>query len=270
MSLWEAFLLGLIQAITEFLPISSDGHLELGKLLLRVKNADNLTFTIIVHGGTTLSIITVFWKDIVELLRGIFTPTWNDSKRFAVWVLISMVPVGIVGVFFKDEIEEIFLRGKTESAMYVIVGACLLANGFILLLNHLPERAEQPISGKVALWMGLAQAVAVLPGISRSGCTLTTARLLGVRPAEAARFSFLMVVPPILGMMLLETKDLLEAPSQALAIGTTPLILGFLTSFLIGIVACRFLLVLVRKQQLYVFGYYCLAIGFWCLWMSQQ
>ncbi len=262
MTVIEAILLGIIQGITEFLPISSDGHLELGKALLGIQSADNLMFVVLVHGATVLSIIILFWKDIFFLLKQLFRFRVNEHTRYIAKLAISMIPVGLVGVFLEDYVAALF-GGKV-----ILVGILLIINGFILLASN--WRVKEYTNGKVsfsdALLIGIAQSVAVLPGISRSTCTISTALMLGVERTEAARFSLLMVIVPILGATMLKAKDLFEATgsaSAATASGETalPYVVGFLAAFLTGLLACRWLVILVKRGKFSYFAYYCFAVG---------
>jgi len=252
----EALILGIIQGITEFLPISSDGHLELGKVLLDIKNADNLTFAIVVHMATSLSTVAVFRQDIWQLLRGLFAFKWNEETKYCLLIVASMVPVGIVGVFFKDDVEALF-NGNLS-----LIGVSLLFTGALLLLTHILPGGNRKVGLLDAILMGIGQSLAVLPGLSRSGTTISTALLLKVDRYQAARFSFLMVIAPILGAGLLEAKDLYEMPAAERDIlGLKPLLVGFITSFVVGVLACRAMIRLVSKGKLWYFAIYCFAVG---------
>ncbi len=259
MTLFEAAILGIVQGITEFLPISSDGHLELGKALLNIQGADNLVFTILVHGATVLSIITVCRDDIAHLLRQLFRFTWNDDTRYIAKLFLSMIPVGLVGALLKDQVESLF-NGRVS-----LVGLLLIVNGFILLLSNLRLRPEQPdrqVSYLDALLIGIAQSFAVLPGISRSTCTITTALALGIEKAQAARFSLLMVIIPILGATALQIKDLVEAPAATATNNAyLPYIVGFLAAFASGLLACSWLIALVKRGKIAYFAIYCFVVG---------
>jgi undecaprenyl-diphosphatase len=259
-SLLEAILLGILQGISEFLPISSDGHLEIGKTVLGVQNADNLLFTIVVHVGTVLSSIVVFRKDIAQIAGSVLRFRNNEHTRYFGLLLASAIPVGIVGVFFKDEVESLF------NGNLLIVGVCLLITATLLFMGQRMGRRnnEQPKLWSV-LVMGVGQAVAVLPGLSRSGSTIAAGLLCGIQREAAARFSFLMVIMPILGAMLLDAKEVAENPAQALAIGLMPLLVGFGVSFVVGYFACRFMLHYVRKGNLYIFVGYCTVVGLLCM-----
>jgi undecaprenyl-diphosphatase len=251
----EALILGVIQALTEFLPVSSSGHLELGKAILGVENADDLTFSIIVHMGTALSTLVVFRADIQEIIKGLFAGQWNENHRFALWVLISMIPAGIVGIGFKDEIETTF------AGNLFYVGLFLLFTAFLLVLTLFAPRKQADINPLFALLIGIAQAVAILPGVSRSGATVSTALYLGIDPKTAARFSFLMVLPLIVGATLLDVKDLAENPAELNKVGFVALLVGFLASFVVGIFACQAMIKIVQKGKLFWFAIYCAFAG---------
>ena len=254
MTPFEAFLLGLIQAFTEFLPVSSSGHIELGKAFLNIANANDLLFTIIVHFATVLSTLIVYRNDIWLIIKDLFKFEWNASTQFFIKIVISMIPVGIIGLLYKDQIELLF-QGSV-----VFVCTMLLITGTVLAIASRVKPQEKEISYMKAFLVGVAQAIAVLPGISRSGSTITTALMLGVKRTEAARFSFLMVIAPILGMTLLEVLELIETP-KALPIGILPLSIGFFTSFIFGIVACKWMIKIVQKSKLFYFAVYCWVIG---------
>jgi undecaprenyl-diphosphatase len=256
MTLFEAVLLGIVQGITEFLPISSDGHLELGKAFLNIQDADNLLFTILVHGATVLSIIIIFRQDIIHLFRHLFSFQWNDDTRYIAKLLLSMIPIGIVGVFFEDKIAALF-TGNVQ-----LVGGLLIINGFILLLSQLriSQQKDRTVSFLDALLIGIAQCVAVLPGISRSTCTISTALVLGIEKKQAARFSLLMVIIPILGATLLKFKDFLEAPTSTQD-NALPYLVGFIAAFATGLLACQWLVTIVQRGKIAYFAIYCFVIG---------
>jgi len=255
MNTWEALILGIIQGLTEFLPVSSSGHIELGTFLLGVQSSDNLLFSILVHGATALSTAVVFRKDITALIRGLLRFSWNDETKFIFKIVISMIPVGLAGVLYEDEIEALF------GGNVVFVAFMLLVTGTLLLITWFTKDRQGAISWWKALVIGIAQAVAILPGISRSGATITTALYLGVEKNRATRFSFLMVLPPILGAMLLKFKDLAEAPETVTTLPVSILITGFIAAFISGLVACQWMISIVRKGKLIYFAYYCYAIA---------
>ena len=254
MSWVEALILGIIQGLTEFLPVSSSGHLEIGSVLLDVQSSDNLLFAVVVHLATALATIAVFKNDISILLKDIFRFQWNESTQFATKILISMIPVLFVGVFLKDQIEELF-AGKL-----FLVGFMLLITGSLLLFAHYKKDGNKSVGYMNAILIGLSQALAVLPGISRSGSTIATALILGVERSKAARFSFLMVLVPILGVGVLELLDYKEN-SATHSIHASSLILGFLAAFVSGFIACKWMLKIVRKGKLTYFAFYCFIVG---------
>jgi len=254
MDILDALILGIIQALTEFLPVSSSGHIELGKAFLDVKNADDPAFTIIVHAATTLSIILVYRQDIFQIIQDLLKFEWNESTQFICKIFISMIPVGIVGLFFKDHVDILF-QGNVA-----FVGWMLIITGLILAVTVRLKDGDGSITFGNSLIIGLAQAVAVLPGISRSGSTIVTALLLGVSPTKAARFSFLMVILPILGITLLEVGDLVSGKEQQ-TIGMLPLLTGFIGSFVVGVFACKWMIKFVREGKLIYFAVYCFVVG---------
>ncbi|MFW5706783.1 MAG: undecaprenyl-diphosphate phosphatase [Bacteroidota bacterium] len=253
MEWYEAFLLGLLQGLTEFLPVSSSGHLELGAAFFGLEE-DNLSFSIIVHGATFLSVVVVFRKDIANLIINLFKFQWNVETKFILLLLLSAIPVGLTGVLFKDQIEAIF-QGRT-----VFVGFMLLITASLLFLTRYSPNKGNEVSVKSALIIGLAQTLAIMPGISRSGATISTALFLGIDREKATRFSFLMVLIPIFGASLLEVIDLSKAP-EAATISTLPLAIGAVTAFLSGLFACSWMLKIVKKGKLVYFSIYCLIAG---------
>ncbi len=257
MSWLEALLLGLVQGLTEFLPVSSSGHLQIGHALLGVSGDDNLTFAIIVHAATVLSTFVVLWHEISGLLKGTFTTrVWNAEKTYVAKICVSMIPVFVVGMFFKDEVESIFGSGL------LIVGCGLLITSVLLAFAYFKKSGNKPtISYLDAFIIGLAQAVAVVPGISRSGSTIATGLLLGNKKENMAQFSFLMVLVPILGEALLEMIDLLQNGGLGVGISWVSMLVGFLAAFLSGCFACKFMINLVRKGKLIYFAVYCLLVG---------
>ena len=262
MSALEAILLGLLQGLTEFLPVSSSGHLAIGKALFGIETSD-LSFEVAVHAATVLATIVVFRKDIWKLLCGLFKWQYNSETRYILLILLSMVPVFIVGVFFKDSVEALFGNGL------VVVGIALLVTALLLFLSETlaARRREEgtKMMWRSALWMGLAQAVAVVPGLSRSGSTIATGLLCGVRKDEVTRFSFLMVLVPILGEAFL---DVVGGGFAASSVGALPLLLGFLAAFVSGLFACRIMIAMVRRARLKWFALYCVLVGVACLVFS--
>lgn len=255
MSWIEALVLGIIQGLTEFLPVSSSGHLEIGNVLLNVQTSDHLLFAVVVHAATALSTVVVFWNDIQVLIKDLLAFKWNESWSFAIKILISMVPVGVIGILYEDQIEILFAGNM------LLVGSALLFTSILLFFTYFKKNTEGDVSYGGALIIGLAQAVAILPGVSRSGSTIATALLLGVDKSKATRFSFLMVLIPILGASALKAKDYFEAPTAAGDISSLALIVGFLAAFISGFLACRWMIKLVRKGKLTYFAIYCLIVG---------
>lgn len=249
----EAFILGLIQGLTEFLPVSSSGHLELGKAILNVEAKETLLFTLVVHGATVLSTIVVFRKDIMNLFSGLFSFNWNDETKYITKIFISMIPVGIVGVFFKDEIKSLF------TSNIFLVGSMLILTAALLAFTFYAKQRDKKITFLDAFIIGIAQAIAVLPGVSRSGSTIATALLLGNKKTEAARFSFLMVLIPILGENILEIFG--GELAATTSIEFTPLLIGFITAFVSGLLACKLMLNVVKSGKLIYFAAYCLVAG---------
>ena len=259
MSWIEAIILGLVQGLTEFLPVSSSGHLAIGKALFGIETSD-LSFEVVVHAATVLATIVVFWKDIVKLLQGLFKFQLNPETRYILLLVLSMVPVFVVGMFFKDYVEDIFGSGLLVVGVALIVTALLLFLSETLAARRGGEGSQ--MNWKSALWMGLAQAVAVIPGLSRSGSTIATGLLCGVKKEEVTRFSFLMVLVPILGEAFL---DVAGGDFAASSVGVLPLILGFVAAFLSGLFACRVMIAMVKKAQLKWFALYCVLVGLACL-----
>ena len=259
MSWWEALILGIVQGLTEFLPVSSSGHLEIGQALLGTAGEENLTFAVIVHAATVLSTLVVLWHEVAQLFKGTFTTTkWNQEKDYVAKILVSMIPVFIVGMFFKDQVEAFFGEGL------LLVGICLIITALLLWLSEFLgkriNRQGHEVTYRDAIIIGCAQAIAVLPGLSRSGTTIATGLLCGVKKESVAQFSFLMVLIPILGEAFLDLLDLLQGEMN-IAIGWLPLFVGFLAAFVTGCLACRFMISIVRKQKLIYFTIYCLAVG---------
>ena len=252
----QALVLGIVQGLTEYLPVSSSGHLAIGSALFGIEGEENLAFTILVHVATVMSTLVVLWKEIDWILKGLFKFKMNDETKYFINILISMIPIGIVGVFFKDTVEDIFGSGL------LVVGFCLLMTSALLIFSYYAKpRQREHISMKDAFIIGLAQAVAVLPGLSRSGSTIATGLLLGNKKEKLAQFSFLMVIPPILGEALL---DVLKAAKGAEAFGdinATALIVGFVAAFLSGCLACKWMINIVKKGKLVWFGVYCAIAG---------
>ena len=257
MDWFEALVLGIIQGLTEYLPVSSSGHLAIGQALFGMDDgADNLMFTVAVHVATVLSTLVILWSEIDWILRGLFKFELNAETKYALNILVSMIPVGIVGVFFKDYVEEIFGSGL------LVVGCCLLITASLLTFSYFAKpRQKEHISWKDALIIGIAQAIAVLPGVSRSGSTIATGLLLGNKKESLAKFSFLMVIPPILGEALLDVMKAVKGEAVLGGIEALPLTIGFLAAFLSGCVACKWMISIVKRGKLIYFGIYCAVVG---------
>lgn len=256
MDLLEAIVLGLIQGLTEFLPISSSGHLELGKYLFGIDHESNFYFSVAVHGATVLSTIFVLWKEIFGLFRGVLKFTMNEETKYAVKLLISMIPVGIAGLFMKDFIMSFFNGNMIALGFNFFITALLL---FMTLVIRPKERA---MTYADSFLIGIAQAFAVLPAISRSGATIAAGMMLGNKKSEIAKFSFLMALVPIIGANILEMNsgEFSKEGTSFLVIGA-----GFITAFVSGYIACRWMINLVRKGNLGWFGLYCVAAGIFSL-----
>lgn len=254
MSNWEVIILGIVQGISEFLPISSSGHLEIAKVLMGTAAIpkESLLLTIVLHGATALSTLVVFRKDLLAIIKGLFEPTYNASWKFAVFILISMLPAAAVGLFFEEEIAALFTGNLT------LVGVLLWITAGLLYFADRSEQTTQPLTTRNAFWVGIAQCIAILPGLSRSGATIGTALLLKIDRSEAARFSFLMVIPLIFGSM---AKSILDLNTTSLTIDFAQLGLGFVVAFITGVLACQWMIALVKKSKLIYFSCYCVIVG---------
>jgi len=251
MNWYEALIFGLVQGLTEFLPVSSDGHLEIVKYLFGGIE-ESFLFSVAVHGATVLSIIAVFWKEIIKLLKGVFRFTMNEEMVYALKIIVSMIPVAIVGFTLRDEVESLFIADMD------ITGSFLLVTALFLALGHFVRKRDKPITYGGAFVMGIAQAFAVLPGWSRSGSTIATGLMLGNSKNELARFSFLMVIVPIIGANFVQV---ITTESTAVDVVVFPLIISFVAAFASGYVACRWMINIVRKGKLGWFALYCLIVG---------
>lgn len=254
----QALLLGIIQGLTEYLPVSSSGHLTIGQELfgITVDDKAKLAFDIVVHVATVMSTLVILWKEIEWIFKGFFKFKMNDEMRYVINILVSMIPVGIVGLFLKDYVEEIFGSGL------LIVGCMLLLTASLLAFSYFAKpRQKEKISVKDAFIIGIAQACAVMPGLSRSGSTIATGLLLGNKKEMLAKFSFIMVIPPILGEALLDTLKVAKGENVFGSIGATPLIIGFLAAFISGCIACKWMINIVKKGKLIYFAIYCAIIG---------
>lgn len=272
MSEIEAILLGLVQGLTEFLPVSSSGHLTIYKSLFGIE-ASNLSFEVAVHAATVLSTIVAFKNEIWDLIKGFFNLKMNPQKDYLFKIGVSMIPIFVVGVFFKDFVEGIFGSGLAIVGLMLVVTAVLLTLSEMMSQKQMAKAADKNIPAeeagksvgyKEAFIIGLAQACAVLPGLSRSGSTISTGLMLGIRKSEVAKFSFLMVLVPILGEAFLEFVGG-EFGQSASGIGTLPLCLGFVAAFLSGLFACKLMIGLVRKAKLWGFALYCAVVGAICI-----
>jgi undecaprenyl-diphosphatase len=253
MEWYEALILGVIQGLTEFLPVSSSGHLELGRAILNVQIGKDMSFAITVHGATVLSIIVVFWSELKTMFAGAMALKWDSSTKYITKLLISLIPVAFIGIFFRDFVEQFF------SGNIRFVGSMLLVTSFLLTISHFAKDRKRNITFAGAFIIGIAQALAVLPGISRSGATISTGLLLGNKKDETATFSFLMVLLPIIGANLVDllSGEMLNKNTT----GLIPLLIGFVSAFITGYLACKWMLRIVRKGKLVYFGIYCFLIG---------
>lgn len=256
MSTIEALVLGLLQGFTEYLPVSSSGHLAIGSYLFGIEGEENLAFTVAVHVATVLSTFVILWSEIAWIVKGVFKFEMNDEMKYFFNILVSMIPVGVVGVFFKDTVEEIFGSGL------FIVGIMLLVTAALLTFSYYAKpRQREKIGLLDAFVIGLAQAAAVMPGLSRSGSTIATGLLLGNKKEKLAQFSFLMVIPPILGEALLDVLKAVKGEEAFGGIDTLPLVVGFLAAFVSGCLACKWMINIVKKGKLVYFGVYCAIVG---------
>ncbi len=251
MSVWEAIVLGVIQGLTEFLPVSSSGHLELANYLFGIEDPSNLQFTMAVHAATVLSTIVVFARELLRLLKGLLKFRMNDETIFVLNIIISMIPIAFVGLMFRDQVEALFTSNIR------LVGVMLLVTAALLTFANYAKPRTRPVTPKSAFIIGLAQAVAVLPGLSRSGSTISTGLMLGVKREEVSKFSFLMVLVPVIGANILEAVTMPAGDS----ISATVLLSGFVAAFVTGTFACKWMIKLVNRGKLIWFAIYCLVIG---------
>lgn len=257
----DAIILGIIQGLTEFLPVSSSGHLELGKALLGDTSVaeESLLFTVVLHFATALSTIVVFRKDISDILRGLLSFKWNEEAQFSVKIILSMIPAVIIGLFFEQQLEAFF------GGNVAFVGTMLLVTAILLYLADQSKTTKKGVGFSNSIIIGIAQAIAMLPGISRSGATIATSVLLGIDKSRSARFSFLMVVPLIFGKV---AKDLISGEIDFESAQMSVMGVGFLASFLSGLVACTWMIRLVRQSKLTYFAIYCVVVGLIALYLG--
>lgn len=250
----RSIVLGIIQGLTEFLPVSSSGHLEIAKYILGDTSLaeQSMLMTVSLHAATALSTIIVFRKDIARIILGLFQKEWNEEKIFSLKIILSMIPAALVGVLLESEIEMLFDR------RILLVSAMLVITGLLLLLADRAKVTDKKVSYRDALIVGISQAIAILPGISRSGATISTSVLLGIDREKAARFSFLMVVPLILGKM---AKDIMDGSLSESSVQALPLIVGFIAAFLTGMLACIWMIRLVKDSKLRYFSVYCWIVA---------
>lgn len=254
MDIVDGILLGIVQGFTEFLPVSSSGHLELGKAILGDTSIpeESLLFTVVLHFATALSTVVVFRKDIWDIIKGLLSFKWNEQTQFSLKIVISMIPAALVGFFFESQLESFF------GGNILLVGAMLIVTAVLLYLADMAKDTQKIVSNSNAFVIGIAQAVAMLPGISRSGATISTSVLLGNDKSKAARFSFLMVIPLIFGKI---AKDILSGELSSESTQFSVLGVGFLAAFICGIIACTWMIKLVKNSQLRYFAIYCLVVG---------
>jgi undecaprenyl-diphosphatase len=250
----EALVLGIIQGLTEFLPVSSSGHLELAKLILpsQYTGESSMMMTVVLHFATALSTVVIFRKDLLQVIQGLSQFQWNEATKFSVKIIISMIPAALVGVFFDDIIESFF------NGAVLLVGSMLLVTGGLLFLADKTTNTTKEVSFLYSIIIGISQAIAIIPGISRSGATIGTSVLLGIDREKAARFSFLMVVPLIFGKI---AKDLLSDKFIIEGLDITALSVGFVAAFITGLFACTWMISLVKKSKLVYFSFYCFVVG---------
>jgi undecaprenyl-diphosphatase len=252
----KAVILGILQGLTEFLPVSSSGHIVIGSEILGLNADDNLALAVVLHIATVLSTIVVFRNDIIQLVKGLFQFTWNEETQYVAKIAISLIPVMIIGLFFKDYVSDLFSSGL------LIVGIMLLVTAALLTFSYYYKpRIKEKITFVDALIIGIAQALAILPGLSRSGSTIATGLILGNKKETIAKFSFLMVLVPILGEAFLELIKGNDASVTTTTLPLAALIGGFLAAFVFGVLACKWMIDIVKKGKLIYFAYYCSVVG---------
>ncbi|QBA65115.1 undecaprenyl-diphosphate phosphatase [Muriicola soli] len=254
MDIIDAIILGIVQGLTEFLPVSSSGHLELGKAILGDDSIpqDSLLFTVVLHFATALSTLVVFRADVWNILKGLFRFRWNEETVFSMKVILSMLPAALIGFLFEEQLERLF--GENV----VLVGFMLIVTALLLYLADRAKETQKQVSFLNAFVVGISQAIAILPGISRSGATISTSVLLGIDKNKATRFSFLMVVPLIFGKM---AKDIFSGEIDFHSTQMASLTAGFLAAFFAGLLACIWMIKLVRQSKLEYFAIYCFLVG---------
>ena len=254
MDILHAIILGIVQGLTEFLPVSSSGHLEIVKALLNNKKIgeQSMLMTVVLHGATALSTIYIFRNDIIIIIKGLYSGV-KEQVNFSIKIILSMIPAAFVGLFWEDEIEDLF------GGDLILVGAMLIVTALLLFFADKAKITDKKISFLNAIIIGVSQAIAILPGISRSGATISTSVLLGIDKEKSARFSFLMVVPLILGKI---SKDVFSGDISFSSSESLPLLFGFISAFIIGIIACKWMIKIVKNSQLSYFAIYCTLIGF--------
>lgn len=254
MTIIESIVLGVVQGLTEFLPVSSSGHLELAKVILGDTSVpeESLTFTVVLHFATALSTLVVFRQEVLEIFKGLFQFKWNEEAKFSLKIIVSMIPAVIIGLLFEKELEAFF------GGQILLVGILLLVTALLLLLADKAKSTNKKVSFSNALLIGISQAIAMLPGISRSGATISTSVLLGIDRTKAARFSFLMVVPLIFGKI---GKDILSGDLNFQSSEILPISVGFVAAFIAGLFACKWMISLVKKSKLSYFSLYCAIVG---------
>lgn len=252
----QAILLGLVQGITEFLPVSSSGHLQIAKELLGVEIENNVTFDVTLHAATVLSTMLILWQELWRLLKGLFSRTFNDEQAYVIKIVLSMIPAGVIGVLFADQIEVLF------SSLWFVGLMLLLTAALLTFAYYAKPRQKATIGYRDAFLIGCAQALATMPGLSRSGTTIATGLLLGNDKSAVANFSFIMVIPVILGKMIL---DIASGEMAAMSVPTEALVSGFLAAFVSGALACKFMIEIVKRGRLVWFAVYCAIVGAICL-----
>jgi undecaprenyl-diphosphatase len=255
MNIFQAIILGIIQGLTEFLPISSSGHVEIGTFMFGITTSENLLFLTVVHGATALSTIVVYRKDLCIIFSDLLQFKRNESLNFTLKILFSTIPVLFLGLFFMEKIES-FFGGKI-----LLVGSMLVITSLLLLFANYAKDQKKDISFPKAFIIGIAQAIAVLPGISRSGATISTSLIFGVDKEKATRFSFLMVLIPILGACISDCIHIIKNPAHGSGISITVLLVGFISAFISGVVACTWMIQIVKRGKLIYFAIYCLIVG---------